>query len=66
MTPGTYLALATPTLLTIKAEALQAGLSGRGPSEDQFWCLTSSVAASNLGANGIEFGFIGNEAARRK
>ena len=56
ISPGSVLALATPTLLTSKVSGLET------IKDDQFGCLTSAIAASNLADYGIRFGFIGNEA----
>lgn len=64
---GSAIKIVSPTSVTLRVEFMQSTLRSANPSHgERLTCLMNVLAASGLAEGGVNFGFVGNEAAATK
>lgn len=64
---GSAIEILNPTAVTLRVKFMQSMLSSANPSHsDRLTCLMNVLAVSGLAEGGVNFGFVGNEAAATK
>lgn len=64
---GSAIEILSPTSVTLRVKFMESTLSSANPSHgERLTCLMNVLAVSGLAEGGVNFGFVGNEAAATK